>query len=909
MIRRLFLRSACVVQAILLYAYPAAFRARFAADMQTVFEARLRDRLHRRRGQPIAFTLFAFADVLWNGLIERFAPSPHLSSQRSSLMTWDAIRNDVTFALRLMRRTPLFTALAVAALALGIGATGAIFAVANGVLLQPLPYRDPGRLVMLWSHNTHLTTPDADRNPVSPANFLDYKNLTTSFSDAQAMYSFVTNLSLTESGATDVVVASTVTPGMFDLLGRHALLGRTLQPDDQFAAVLTYGFWMRHYGGDPTVIGRKITTDNGRVEIVGVMPEDFVFPYKSMLGASGFTTATTADVYVPMPWSNGRLKDAAGNPVRSVHFFAAIARLKPGVTVEVARRDLAHVASQLALAYPQTNEGWGATVVPLDEQVVGNVRPALLLLLASVGVVLLIVCANVANLVLSQSVSRQRELAVRSALGASSGQLARQSLVESFVLALVSGVISLAVFGVAISALGALAPADTPRIGEVGATPAVFAFMAMLTLATGAIVALLPAAASARSNPQVALQDGSRGTTAGRGGQRVRAALVIAELALAVMLTAGGGLLLRSFMAVMDIDPGFAPANLLTLKINAPSRVPPAGRVAFYDELFARIESLPGVVSAGATTRMPLGSTEVSTKLEIEGVPRTPAELPEVEMRRAQHHFFPAMGIPLIDGRDFTTEDTSATPRVALVNQALARQLFPNGDAIGHHVRMGPASPDTPWMTIVGIIGDVHHTTLEAPPKPEFYVSGRQGGAPVSPMIAVRTSGDPAALAETIRRDLRAFDPTMAVYDVQTMEAIRGTSVSQRRFLMTLVMLFGGLSIVLAAIGVFGVMALAVSERAAEVGVRLALGATATDILGLVLGQATRLSVVGTGLGLAGAAVLAPLMANQLFGVRPFDAVTFIVVPLILLGVAVVATLGPARRAMRVDPTAMLRGR
>lgn len=907
MMRAVLLRASNLVHAALLRAYPRAFRERFGADMQSVFESRMRARAERGVAAACFFQLFTFVDVLGGGLVERFAPNPQLVSSRSPFMTWDAIRNDVRISFRTMRRSPLFTALAVVALALGIGATAAIFAVVNGVLLRPLPYRDPGQLVMLWSNNTHLTTPGADRNPVSPANFLDYKNLSHSFSDAQAMYSFLTTSSYTDGGVTEIVQGAVISNGMFAMLGRGAYLGRTMRGDEQAVAVLSHQFWMRRYGGDPSVIGRTVTSDGGaRLQIVGVMPPDFVFPYKTMLGASGFTTAKTADIWTPMPWSNSRLLNAQGTAVRSVHFFGGVARLKPGVTAADAQRDLTQVAAQLAIAYPQTNAGWGATVVPLDQQTVGGVRSALMLLLAGAGVVLLIVCANVANLVLSRSLARQREFAVRAALGASGRQLARQSLVESFCLAAVSGLASIGVFVISLNLLRAMAPGDTPRIDDVGATPAVFGFMAIVTLMTGALVALLPALASARSAPQGALKDGGRGTTVGRRGQRVRSTLVVAEVALAVMLTAGAGLLLRSFMAVMRVDPGFAADHVLTLKINAPARALHT-LVPFYDQLFAKIESIPGVISVGGTTRIPLGSTEVSTRLEIEGIARPAAELPEVELRRAQHNYFGAMNIPVLEGRTFTPDDTATTPRVAVVNETLARRLFPDGDVVGRHVRMGPAAPDAPWTTIIGVIGDVHHTTLEQAPKPEYYISGRQG-PPVAPMIAIRTGVDPAGMAETIRRELRAFDATMPVFDVQTMENLRSTSVSQRRFLMTLVLVFGALAIGLAAVGVYGVMALAVAERKAEVGVRLALGASAANILALVLSQAARLSVIGVAIGLAGALALAPLIASQLFGVAAFDPLTFAAVPALLMLVAIAATLGPARRAMRVDPTEMLRG-
>ena len=905
--RRTSFMVAAAIHRALLGIYPRGFRERFAADMQSVFEARVAARSERGVTAAGLFTLFAWADVICGGTLERFAPHPQHISTRSSVMTWDVLRHDVTIAFRTMRRSPLFTTLSVAALALGSGATAAIFAVVNGVLLRPLPYRDPGGLVMLWSNNTHLTTADADRNPVSPANFLDYKNLSHSFSDAQAMYSFLTNESYTDGGITEIVQGATVSTGMFAMLGRSPLIGRVMAETEANVAVLSHAFWMRRYGGDPSVIGRVVSVAGGaHPQIIGVMPPDFVFPYKTMLGSSGFTTARTADVWLPLPWSSRRLLNAQGCPIRNVHFFAGIARLKPGVTATAAQRDLSVVAAQLAAAYPDSNHGWGATVVPLDQQTVGAMRPALMLLLAGVAVVLLIVCANIANLVLSRSLIRQREFAVRAALGASGRQLARQSLVESLCLAVVSGVAAIAVFVVSLNLLRAMAPADTPRIDEVGATPAVFVFLALVTLVTGALVALLPALASARSDPQGALKDGGRGTTAGRGGQRARATLVVTELVLAVMLTAGAGLLLRSFVAVMQVDPGFASDHLLTLKINSPARAQ-AALVPFYDELFAKIESIPGVISAGGTTRMPLGSTEVSTKLEIENVPRSTAELPEVGMRRALHQYFHTMSIPIVQGRAFTTDDRIGAPQVAIVNETLARRLFPNGDAVGSHVRMGPARPDAPWLTIVGIIGDVHHTTLEQAPKPEFYIAGRQGVV-TSPMIAIRTSGDPAAMAETVRRELRAFDPTMPVYDVQTMENIRSMSVSQRRFLMTLVMIFGGLAIGLAAVGVYGVMALAVTERTTEVGVRLALGATTADILRLVLRQAVHLGAIGIGIGWVGALMLAPLLAHQLFGIATFDAVTFTAVPLVLMAVAVAATLAPARRAMRVDPTVMLRG-
>lgn len=889
----------------LLALYPRGFRDRFAADLQDVFVARLAARHGTAR---TAFACFTCADVVWSALVERFAPHPQYAlPHRRHAMSLDAIRQDVRFALRLMRREPRFTALTVLALALGIGATTAIFSAVYGVLVDPLPYRHPNQLVMIWSDNRNVDAPDARRNSVSPANFVDYKRLTSSFADMRAMYSFLINESYTDAGVTDIVPASVVEPGMFALLGRQAALGRTLAEGDTHAVVLSDGFWTRRYGRDPGVIGRTVRGGGGQAfEIVGVMPPDFVFPYKTMLPASGFTTAPTADIWEPLPWNSPRITGAAG-PIRSVHFFAGVARLKPGVAAADADADLKRAAAALERDLPASNAKWSAVAVPVAEQTLGGVRPALLLLLGGVGVVLLIICANVANLVLSRAVSRQRELAVRVALGATARELARQSVVESLVLALVSGVAATAVFFALLAALRALAPPALPRVSNIGATPAVFAALVALTLVSGALVALIPMLTARRVHPHADLKDGGRGTTGGRAGRRARSVLVVAELALAVMLTVAAGLLFRSFSAVLSVDPGFATDRLLTAKINAPDRVPPAGRVAFYDQLFAAIEAVPGVASVGATTRLPLGSTEVSTKLEVEGRDVPPAALPEVEMRRAQHDYFTAMGIPVVAGRAFTTADTVDTERVAIVSQSLATRLFPDGSAVGRRVRMGPAAPDTPWMTIVGVIGDVHHTSLESAPKPEFYVSGRQGGAPVSPMLAIRTAGDPGALAGPVRDALRRFDPSMPVYDVRTMAELRSQSVAERRFLVTLVALFGGLALVLAVIGVYGVMAISVSEQIQEVGVRLALGATVEQIFTLVVGRAVRLGAVGIAIGIAGAAAVTPLLASQLFGVRPFDVPTVAAVSAMLLAAAVAAALAPARRAMRVDPTSMLR--
>ncbi len=901
---------------LLLLAYPRAFRQRFGTEMRAHFRATLATTHNRAL---IVLTRQA-VPLMTAGLSERWTAFERWSSwpdHRHHLyepagrhaMFWDALRSDLRYTLRQARRAPGYTALAVFALALGIGATSAVFSVVNGVLLSPLPYGAPERLAMIWSDNRNESRP---LNVVSPANFVDYRDRSRTFEAMDYALSFLVRLTVTGEEDAPPVWALRTGDRIFDVLGRRAMLGRTFEPGERGVAVVSHAYWVHRMGGHPDAIGQTLTLSGAEiVTVVGVMPPDFAFPYRSMFGPWVSGGATTADMWIPMPMEGSRWTTSGGALVRNGHSLVAIGRLASGSSFEQASDDLANVARQLEADYPASNRGWGTTVVPLMDQTVGTIRPALLLILAGVGTLLLMAAVNVANLTLARSVARQRELALRAAVGASRRRLAVQALTESLVLALTGAALGLLFVHWGIRGLVALAPIDIPRIQKVTPDGRVLLVTLAVAIGTGILVSLLPALAAGRADVRSMLQDQSRGSVGSRSGRRARSALVIVEVALAIVLTIGAGLLIRSFVRLMDVDPGFRSESLLTLQLNVPSRlvsepdrpVSADERRAFYEDLLDRLEAIPGVLAVGGTTRIPLGSSSVTSYLEVEGRDNT-GQLPEVEFRRVMRNYFAAMGTPVVRGRLFGPEDGPTAASVVLINETLARRVFGAADPIGQHVRTG--SPSGPWLTVVGVVKDMRHTSLDTEPLPEIYVN-YAGNPPNSPFIAIRTAGDPAALAPLVRREARAFDSALVVYDVRTMDAIRTESVGARRFLLVLLSAFGALALVLASVGVYGVMSLVVSERTQEVGVRLALGAEPRAVLGMIVRSALGLAIAGiiTGLLLAGA--LAPLLASQMFGVGVFDPVTFAAVPLILLAVAAVAALAPARRAMRVDPLHALR--
>jgi putative ABC transport system permease protein len=590
--------------------------------------------------------------------------------------------------------------------------------------------------------------------------------------------------------------------------------------------------------------------------------------------------------------------------VRGTHWFGAIGRMKPGVSVGQVQADVSVAARQMEQSYPDTNLGWGATVLPVLDQTVGTIRAPLLVLLAGVGFVLIIAAVNVANLVLARSIARQKELATRVALGAGKHRMIQQALTEGLLLAAAGGIAGLLLARWGVSALVQLAPADLPRLHDIAPDARMLWITVAVSVLTGIFVGLLPAIAATRMTPHAALQENSRGTVGGAFRRRARATLVVAELALAVTLTIGAGLLLRSFLSLMSVNPGFEPANMLTWQMNLPTRIhTQAERDAFYAEFLARMKALPGVVSVGGTSRLPLGSTGLTTSVNVEGRPKPIAEWPEVQFRRALGDYFQTMGIPVIRGRMFTEMDGPNAPPVCIVNQALAAKMFPGEDPVGRQLRNSETGP--PW-TIVALVGDVKHAALDEQPQPEMYVSTYQGSM-MSPYVVLRTQGNAADMIDVVRAEARTIDRDLPIYSLQTMETVRSDSVAQRRFVLVLVGIFGVLALALAAIGVYGVMSLLVSERTQEVGVRLALGAHPSHVLRMLVGQATRLALYGIAGGVAISAALMPLLANQLYDVKPRDPITLTGIPLVLLLVAVVAALIPARRAMRIDPVQALR--
>ena len=885
--------------------YPKAFRRRFGAEMRDAFQ---------REG------VSSLGRLVVNGLAERWTAvvrwawfpnfTPHLYEPTGRhFMFWDTLRADIRHTLRLAVKTPVFSILTVLALALGIGATTAIFAVVNGVLLRALPYRDDGRLVNIWTFNGKENQP---QYPLSPANFLDFQKMNTTLDGLEGYFTFVTPSQLQADEGSEIAYSVFVTSNMFNMLGRTAALGRVFAlGEENGVTVLSDGYWRRRFGADPNIVGKTLTLNNLPFQVIGVMPPDFVFPYSGMLGPSGFTRVTGVDMWLPIAFSgpmavNNRMLDQSGQIVRNVHWFGGIGRLKPGVSAERAEADMRTIAAQLEQAYPGTNKGFSATVVPSIDQSVGKIRPALLILLTGIGFVLLMASVNVANLLLARSIAREKELATRAALGAARSRIARQLLTESVLFAIAGGVVGMFVMWLTMRGLVALAPGDLPRMNEVAIDWRVLLAAGMTTMVTGILIGLLPALSSASVKPQASLQDASRGTVGGALRRRARAGLVVAEVALAVAITTGAVLLLRSFVSVTNVNPGFETENLLTWQMNIPRRLTTnADRLAFYQDFFTRMESLPGVVSVGGTTRVPLGSTSVSTTVQVEGRPVPAAEQPEVQFRRAMHNYFEAMGIPIRRGRGFTASDGPTAPQVAVINETMARKVFPNQDPVGQHVRMGP-NPSGPWTTIVGVIGDVKHGGLEEEMQPELYITYLQG-PPVGPFIVLRTAGDPAALSETVRAEVRNIDKTVPIYDMRTMSTLRSEAVSTRRFILLIVAAFGALALGLAAIGVYGVMSLIVSERTREVGVRLALGAEPSQLLAMIVGQAAKLAAIGVVIGIAAALPLAPFLDSQLYGVKSFDPTTFVIVPVALIVIAALAALVPARKAMRVDPVTALR--
>jgi len=791
-----------------------------------------------------------------------------------------------------------FTSIAVITLALGIGANTAIFSVVNELLLRPLPYRDAERVVTVWE----VTPEGRHQNTTSRTNFRAWREQNSSFENIAAFTD--QRLNLTGTGEPEELSVQFATPELFKILGVEPLLGRTFLADDDKAesppvAVLSYGLWQRRFGGQTSVIGQPITLNDVAFTVIGVMPPSFQFHIKQRSG-----TGRPAELWsiLPMPVSG-----AANQRGR---FLGAVARLKDGMSVEQATADLRTIHARLSDESPQFNKNYTAEVLPLREQFFGNVRRPLWLMLGAVGFVLLIACANVANLLLSLATSREKEIALRAALGARRTRIVRQLLTESLLLALLGSVLGLGFAWLGIKALVAISPRDLVSLQTVGLNLTVLAWTLGVSLLTGIIFGMAPALHISRLNLNDSLKDGGKSESGqASGSRRLRNALVVSEIALAVVLLASAGLLIRSFVRLQQVDRGFNTDNVLTMVIRLPAaryREDPQ-IVNFFSQALERVRQLPTVRSAGMVNFLPLyGGLGSNTGFKILGQPEPPpGQGPSTDVRVVDAGYFPTMGIPLLRGRTFTDNELREAKHVLLINEALARQHFPNQDPIGQRLDVMMFEKPTP-AEVIGVVGNVRYDSLvdEAPPAVYFP---HPDLAYEFMTLVVRTDGDPTAIAPAVQREIRSLDPNQPVSDLRTMNQVMSEWVARSRFNTLLLGLFAGLATLLSAVGIFGVMNYSVSLRTRELGLRLAVGAQPRQVLMLVLKQGLALTIVGVVLGLAAAFALTRLLSGLLFGVAAVDVTTFASISLLLVIVSLLACYLPARRAMRIDPLSALR--
>jgi putative ABC transport system permease protein len=799
---------------------------------------------------------------------------------------------DIRYGVRVLVKSPVFTVVAVLSLALGIGANTAIFSVVNGLLLRPLPYAESERIVDVWHTPPQDSFPGQTRFSVSPANYLDWKAQSNSF-EQMAAYEYA-GFSLSAGGDPVPVTAVAVSSEFFSVLRTNAAHGRTFtkeeeEPGRDQSVVLSHALWQRTFGADPGVLGRTVTLNSRSVTVVGIMPAGFQFPQE-------------AELWVPLAW------DGKQRQVRSIHDSLVIARLKQGATLEQAQAEMRTISSRLEQQYPEENKNWGAIVIPLQEDLVGDVRPALLVLFSAVGFVLLIACANVANLMLARGANRQKEIALRSALGATRARIIRQLLTESLLLAVVGGALGLLLAGWGSRVLVGLSAGSLPGTADIGIDKWTFGFTMLVSLAAGVVSGIAPALQFTKTEMSETLKQGTGRTGGSSVKQRTRKALVICEVALSLILLIGAGLMIRSFWKLQQIDPGFDTANTLTMSVRLPYvRYPePHQQLAYFDRVLEQIKSQPGVVSVGATTKIPLAGGGSKQPFTVEGRPAAAvAEQPLAQTRYVTPDYFKAMGIPLKQGRFFDEQDREGGAQVVIISESMARQLWPGQDPLGKrltasfHSKLGPRE-------VVGVVGDVKSTVVDTAAAATMYLPYKQATMPWM-VFVVRTSSDPARFIPAVTKAIYSVDREQAVTDVRTMEQVLEESLSGRRFNMTLLITFAALALVLAAVGVYGVMNYTVTLRRRELGIRMALGASTADVLRLVLGQGLALTLIGVIAGVAAAYGLTRLMASLLYGVTATDLLTFVSVPAVLIAVGLLASYLPARRAARVDPMIALR--
>ncbi|HKW55772.1 MAG TPA: ABC transporter permease [Candidatus Acidoferrum sp.] len=801
--------------------------------------------------------------------------------------------NDIRYSFRLLFKSPGFALIAVLTLALGIGANTAIFSVVNAVLLRPLPFRDPSRLVLVIEKSKYPTI------TVSYENYLDWRDQSHSFESMEAIYG--TNMTLTGKGEAERLVARRVTAGFFPLLGVSPSVGRNFSPEEDRAggapvAILSYGLWQRRFAGSQDALGKSVTLDSQPYTVIGVLPP-------------GFRFFQDADLFLPFhPWAKTLPDDRNWHPG-----ILPVARLKSGVSMEQARAEMVTISKRLEQEYPVYNTGCSSDVILAHDQLVQSSRPALLLLLGAVSFVLLIACVNVANLLLARAAARGREVAIRTAMGAGRGRVVRQLLTESMILSLAGAGLGLLLAWVSLGPLLKISASSLPPGAAVGLDSWVLSFTAGVAILTGLLFGIFPALRAVKLDLRETLNESSRGSTAGPGHHRLGNTLVSLEIALALLLLVGAGLLLRSFSRLQDVSPGFQADHVFVadVPVSQAAYPKPEQRYEFYDRLVERAKTLPGVRTAGASTFLPVSGGGSVIHFNIQGhPPKSASDFIAAGYRAVTPGYFETLGVPLLKGRLFTAADTENAPAVCVINASMAKVFFPDIDPLGQHLQLGATpSKEIPFMEIVGVIGDVR-PGLGIDPQAEMYLPYRQadGILPVFQLsVVMRTAGDPLAETSSLRAALSEIDPNQPLVKVRTMEENMASTVSQPRFRAWLIGIFALLALVLSAVGVYGVMSYTVTQRTSEIGVRVTLGAQPQDVFRIIVGEGVRLALLGVGVGLAAALALTRLLRTFLFGISAYDPLTFVAVSLLLTLVALAACFLPARRATQVDPLVALR--
>jgi len=822
--------------------------------------------------------------------VERRAPqNPAPMGSRGKSNVIADLEQDIRYGLRMFAKNPTFTVVAVLAIALGIGANSAIFSVVNALLLRPLPYKNPDQLVAVWENAAHLGFP---KNTPSPANFLDWRQQSTVFEGMAAFTERRFNLS--GQGEPERLDGRRVSANIFDLLGVKPIIGRTFVSEEDKpgtkVVLLSESLWKRRFGGDPSVIGRTVILNNERYIVIGVLPHTVQLP---------ISEAWHDQVWVPLALS---AEEAAE---RGNHFLQVLARMRAGVNLQQAQAEMETIAARLAQQYPQYNTRIGAVVLPLHEEIVGNMKPALLILLGAVAFVLLIACANVANLLLVRAAARQKEIALRLALGADRARLTKQLLVESVILSLLGGVVGLAFAYAGLHVLKQFIPPDIVHAERITIDGKVLIFTFLVAIVTGLLFGLAPASQASHFDLNETLKEGGRDSGVGVSGKRLRSSLVVAEVAVSFILLIGAGLLINSFMHLRNLDPGFRADHVLALNVELSETKYPdtLHRSAFFEEMVRRVGTLPGVQSVAVAGNLPFTYNGDSMNIAVEGIPDPPPDQwPDVIYRAIGPNYFGTMGIPLVRGRDFNERDTLDSNLAVVVSEKTAKHYWPNEDPIGKRLKPGTTSSQIPWRTVIGVVKDVRQNDFIAEPKMQMYFSYRQMKNLVPNALVVRTVGEPLSLATSVRNAIWAVDKDQPVSNINSMEHIVAGAVARQRFSMLLLAIFAGLALVLAAVGIYGVMSYSVTQQTHDIGIRIALGAQRGDVLKLTLTEGMKLVGLGLVCGLVIAFLLTRIMASMLFGISATDPITFLSISFVLLAVALLASYIPALRATHVDP-------